>query len=144
MIMNQAELAERLGVTSRRVRQLEAAGIITAKGRGEYQAEESERHYQIYAARDLDAAEAQLVRAEAKMNQALAAFRRAKDDAKKRTAAGPLGQALDLRVRAIDLICAIVPESGAELIRTAAKSSTSEVFAEIFTALGIIGICDTV
>lgn len=52
MKMNQSQLADRLGISTRRVRQLEDLGVVVAEGRGRYDAENNARRYSAFATKD--------------------------------------------------------------------------------------------
>lgn len=129
-IGDQLELARHLGVTDRRVRQLEAEKVIERLDDGGYDLDESRRRYRLYASGDMDAVCRQIEDGSKCVDEMFSRMRAEDDVEKRRQIVAEDGRAIGRLQVAMDIANAMGPEPAREMLRTFTKMSMGRVMSE--------------
>ena len=121
--VDQQELARHLGVSDRRVRQLEAEHIVSRLD-GEpvtYDLDASVRRYRLYVAHDIDTVCRELERAAESVDGMLMRMRAENDVQERRRIAEEDGGSIGKLQAALDLANTLMPEHARDMARTVEK-----------------------
>lgn len=131
-----AEMAERIGLTARRVRQLEEIGVLVRNAAEVFDLDWNSRRYRIFAERDCDAAAHEIERAGRDVDAAFSALRACSADKRRKMAAevGPLVGRLDAALR---LVPALAQPTLRPLIERAVVADSGRVLAEFAALVGL-------